>query len=113
MHNVLIFLIIFLVGEFVAFFAFKLINYFFFDKKWEFKVNLSVIKGNLERLFLFICLVYNLPHALIAFGAIKIGTRFKSDAKISNDYFFFGNMFSLLLSVCYFALWRLFMKIST
>jgi hypothetical protein len=56
-------------------------------------------------------LVYGIPHALIAFGAIKIGTRIKPDEKITNDYFFIGNVLSLLISVFYFGLWRFFLSI--
>ena len=66
-----------------------------------------MIKGNIERLFLFLALVYNFPQALIAFGAIKIGTRIRPDEKISNDYFFTGNMISLLLAIIDYAIWRM------
>jgi hypothetical protein len=65
-----------------------------------------VVKGMIERLFMFLALVYNLPHALIAFGAIKIGTRIKPDEKISNEYFFIGNMISLTVVIIYYALWK-------
>jgi hypothetical protein len=97
---------IFVLGEAVSFLIFKTVNYFFFGREWEFRMNLSVFKGNLERLFLFLSLVYNFPHALIAFGAIKVGTRIRPDEKITNDYFFVGNMISLLISILYYAIWR-------
>lgn len=104
MPRSLIFLMIYVGGEIVSFFAFKTLDYFFFGKKWQFRYGRSVIKGNIERLFLFLSLVYNFPHAMIAFGAIKIGTRIRPDEKITNDYFFTGNMISLLLAVIYYAL---------
>ncbi|MEX0720706.1 MAG: hypothetical protein WD059_08570 [Balneolaceae bacterium] len=56
----------------------------------------SVIKGMLERLFLIIGLLSGFPQVIIAFAAIKIGTRFQKDSKVSNDYFLIGNFVSLL-----------------
>jgi len=106
MPRIFVFAFIFVPGEISALFIFKTLNILLLKQKWELKINLSVIKGNLERLFLFLSLIYGVPHGLIAFGAIKIGTRIKPDEKITNDYFFIGNMISLLISVCYFAVWR-------
>jgi len=105
MNSLIAFLVIFISGEVVSFFIFKSMNFLLLNA-WEFRINLSVVKGIIERLFLFLALVYGLPHGLIAFGAIKIGTRIRPDEKISNDYFFIGNMVSLTISVVYFALWR-------
>ncbi len=92
------FCLVYIFGEIGAFFIFKMMNYFL-ENKLEFHVNISVVKGMVERLFMFLALVYNFPHAMIAFGAIKIGTRIKLDEKISNDYFFLGNMISLILTI--------------
>lgn len=80
---------------------------FFLEKKWEFKINRAVLKGTLERIFLFTALIYQIPQALIAFGAIKIATRFVEEEgnKISNDYFFIGNITSLLISLLYYIIW--------
>jgi len=65
----------------------------------------------LERLFLFLALIYKLPQALIAFAAIKIGTRFiEEESKISNDYFYIGNITSLLLAILYFIIWNYFIN---
>jgi hypothetical protein len=107
MFNINTFLSIFIPGELIAFFLFKFIG-FSLEKKWELKVNRAVIKGILERLFLFIALIYHIPQALIAFGALKIATRFIEDKeiKISLDYFFIGNITSLIISLIYFALWK-------
>jgi len=111
MTDALIFIIILIVGEIIAFFIFKFIN-FSLENIWELKINRSVLKGVLERLFLFLALVYYIPQALIAFGAIKIGTRFikEEDNKISNDYFYIGNMTSLLIALLYFIIWKIIIK---
>lgn len=107
MSKITLFLSIFLIGEIVAYLVFLLVKKRF-EKKWQWRIDIQVIKGWLERFFLFLCLVYNLPHALIAFGAIKIGTRVNDkDNKVSNDYFFVGNMVSLLLVIFYYASWLL------
>ena len=101
------FIIVLFIGEIGAFLVFKIVGCVL-NKVWEFKINRSVIKGVLERLFLFVCFVYQLPQALIAFGALKIATRFieEKDNKITIDYFFIGNIISLLLAVFYFVIWK-------
>jgi hypothetical protein len=105
MSKIVLFSMIFLLGEGVAYFVFLLVKRIF-EKKWQWQIDLQVVKGWLERLFLFLCLAYGLPHALIAFGAIKIGTRVNDkENKVSNDYFFVGNMASLLLVIFYYAIW--------
>ncbi len=98
---------IFIPGEIISFFIFKFIG-FSLGKTWELKINRSIIKGILERLFLFVALIYHIPQALIAFGALKIATRFIEDEenKISLDYFFIGNITSLLIALFYFAIWK-------
>jgi hypothetical protein len=104
---ILIFGLILVIGESVAFFIFKLIE-LLLNKKWAMAFNRSVIKGILERIFLFLALVYHIPQALIAFGALKIATRFIEDEnKISLDYFFIGNICSLLIALIYFVIWKL------
>ena len=52
MIEVVLFSAIFFLGEVIAFLIFKILNFFFFGKKWKFKFDRAVIKGNLERLFL-------------------------------------------------------------
>lgn len=108
MKSIIIFLAIMIPGEAFSFFLFKWIGCIL-NKKWDMKINRSVIKGILERLFLFVALINQLPQALIAFGALKIATRFieDEDNKISLDYFFIGNITSLLISLFYFIIWRL------
>jgi hypothetical protein len=107
MSKIALFIAILLVGEAVAYFVFLFVKRIF-ESGWQWRIDMQTAKGWLERTFLFLCLAYNLPHALIAFGAIKIGTRVNNNGnKVSNDYFFIGNMISLLLVVLYYAVWLL------
>ncbi len=62
---------------------------------------LSVFKGLLERIFLITGLVLGFPQVIIAFGALKIGTRFQRNSKISNDYFLIGNFISLMAALIF------------
>ncbi|MEM6737518.1 MAG: hypothetical protein AAGC64_11130 [Bacteroidota bacterium] len=64
----------------------------------------SVIRGLLERLFLYIILQISLPQGLAFFGALKIATRLKDDDKISNDYFLVGNLISVLMVIAYYLI---------
>ena len=92
-------------GEILAFYIYKFLIWFL-NREKNMKVDRAVVKGVIERLFLFPSLVYGFPQALIAFGALKIGTRFVKEAnKISNDYFYIGNIVSLLIALIYYALW--------
>jgi len=110
MPKILIFVLIFICGEIIATIIFKIIQYSL-GKNLNYKVDRAVIKGILERLFLFLALIYKLPQALIAFAAIKIGTRFiEEESKISNDYFYIGNITSLLLAILYFIIWNYFIN---
>lgn len=61
----------------------------------------EIIKGVLERLFIIIGVLIGYPQVIIAFGALKIGTRFQKNSKISNDYFLIGNFISVLVSLLY------------
>ena len=82
--DVVLILLIAGIGEIFAFFVFKFLIRLL-NKEKNLKVDRAVIKGIIERLFLFLALVYGFPQALIAFGALKIGTRFVKEAnKISN-----------------------------
>ncbi|MDJ0782403.1 MAG: hypothetical protein QNJ22_10550 [Desulfosarcinaceae bacterium] len=61
----------------------------------------AILKGIVERLVLFTALIHNYPQMLIAFGAMKLGTRLHDDkdAEISNTYFLIGNLLSILLAM--------------
>ncbi len=65
----------------------------------------DVLKGILERLVIIIGLIAGYPQTIVAFGALKIGTRIKGDIdKVSNDYFLVGNLISILAAVSYAAI---------
>lgn len=59
----------------------------------------SIIKGVIERVFLITGLMLSYPQVIIAFGALKIGTRFQKNSEISNDYFLIGNFISLFAAM--------------
>lgn len=61
----------------------------------------EVFKGVLERIFLISGILAGYPHVIIAFGALKIGTRFQKNNKVSNDYFLIGNFMSLLAALLF------------
>jgi hypothetical protein len=65
------------------------------------KRGISVVKGILERLVLIVGIMAGYPQIIIAFGALKIGTRFQKNSKISNDYFLIGNFISLLTAIIF------------
>jgi len=91
---------IYVVGELAALPIFYLITKMF---KRDLTLS-SVLRGALERLFLYIILLVQLPQGLAFFGALKIATRLKDDDKISNDYFLVGNLASVLMVIGYFYL---------
>ena len=70
----------------------------------------SILRGTLERTFIYISLLVALPQGLAFFGALKIATRLKDDDKISNDYFLTGNLISVLMVIGYYLLSNYFDK---
>jgi len=101
MNHILIYVLVFIVGE-----LFSSALYFFVTKGFSKRLNLGTLsRGWLERVFLFIVLINEIPQALILFGALKIGTRLKEgEDNISNDYFLVGNLISVLLALGYFLI---------
>lgn len=89
---------IYVIGELVALPGFYLITKMF---KRDLTLS-SVLRGALERLFIYIILLVELPQGLAFFGALKIATRLKDDDKISNDYFLVGNLTSVLTVIGYY-----------
>lgn len=82
-----------------------LVNIFYriIDAKLEDESNTfrSIIKGILERFMMITGLLAGYPQILIAFGAIKIGTRFQQGSKVSNDFFLIGNFISILTAILF------------
>ena len=90
----------YVIGELVALPLFYLVT-----KLFNRNLTLSsILRGALERLFIYLVLLINLPQGLAFFGALKIATRLKDDDKISNDYFLVGNLISVLMAIGYFYL---------
>lgn len=96
---------VFICVEIVAILIFFLLTRFYIKKDTE-NSNLKtqskkigMAKGVLERGCLFFSLYLNFPQMLIAFGALKVGTRLgqDKDCKISNDYYLVGNLVSVFL----------------
>jgi len=101
MNHILACLLVFIGGELLS-----TALYYFITKGYSKQVSLATLsRGWLERAFLFIVLLNDLPQALILFGALKIGTRLREgENKISNDYFLVGNLISVLLAIGYFLI---------
>ena len=101
------------VGELISLVLFAIISKWLAPTESNSSGITPIIKGILERVLLFTGLLFGFPQVLIAFGALKIGTRLVTEQqnKISNDYFLVGNMVSILLALVYTiivkALWDL------
>ncbi len=61
----------------------------------------SILKGIFERAFICFSLIAGYPHVITLFAALKIATRIKEESKISNDYYFIGNLVSVSLAILY------------
>lgn len=64
--------------------------------------DLSTFKGLLERFIISIGLILGFSPILVVFGTVKLGTRFKDNQDIKNDYFLIGNFSSILLAMLYY-----------
>jgi hypothetical protein len=94
-------LIVFVCQEVIGLAVFPLLNHYLGPqggKAWESK---AILKGILERLVLFTSLIHGYPQMLIAFGAMKLGTRLHEEkgSEISNTYFLVGNLISIWLAM--------------
>lgn len=109
MIKYIIYGLIFTLGEVLAYLIFQKI-----DKKFRKMAGqesragewMPIVKGILERFFVYFSLLNGFAHALSIFGALKIGTRLDEDKKhkVSNDYFFIGNLISVLFAISYLIL---------
>ena len=93
--------IVFICQEVVALVIFPILNHYLGPegaRAWDRK---AILKGVLERLVLYIALIHGYPQMLIAFGAMKLGTRLHTEhgSEISNTYFLVGNLLSMLLAI--------------
>lgn len=94
-------MVVFICGEIVGLVIFPVLNYFLGPEKGKAWNTKSIIKGALERLVLFTALIHGYPQMLIAFGAMKLGTRLHEEkgSEMSNTYFLIGNFLSILLAM--------------
>ena len=93
--------IVFICGEIVGLVIFPILTRHLGPQDvsaWDIK---AILKGALERLVLYIALLHNYPQMLIAFSAMKLGTRLHHEegSEISNTYFLVGNLLSILLAI--------------
>jgi hypothetical protein len=112
MSTFLVYTLIYVIGELIALIVFqKLDRNFRKVSKPEGEKNIKykfmwmpVFKGLLERFFIYVSLINDLHSALTVFGALKLGTRLEDDkkVKVSNDYFFVGNLISVLFALGYY-----------
>lgn len=99
------FIAFYFVSELILFLVFKKIRKCYLGSSGTQR---PMWNGVIERIFLYICLFSGVYHGLVLFGALKIGTRIKSDEdKISNDYFLIGNMVSVGAVILSFHLYKI------
>ena len=99
----LYFMAVFLIGELLGLFIFGLLKKYLGPDKDSPALNWAVLKGILERATLSIGLLHGFPQIIIAFGALKLGTRLHEEkgSEISNTYFLTGNLVSILMAMLY------------
>ena len=93
--------LVFLGQELIALAIFPALNRFLGPKGSKAWNCGSILKGVLERLVLYTGLIHGYPQMLIAFGAMKLGTRLHDEkgSEISNTYFLVGNLLSMFLAI--------------
>lgn len=94
-------LLVFFCQELVGLIVFPIMNRYLDPesiKTWDFT---SIFKGILERFVLLTALIHDYPQILIAFAAMKLGTRLheEQNTEISNTFFLTGNFISILLAM--------------
>ncbi len=104
------FIIIMICAEFFITYIFSFIANFFYQKNG---INTSsIIKGFIERFFLFFALINEYPHALTLFGALKIATRLKHDTENKqeedsyNSFYLIGNFISVMVAIGYVLIYK-------
>lgn len=93
--------VVFGCGEFLALVIFWILRKYLGTSSGNNVNKLACVKGTLERITVVTGLLSGFPQVIIAFGALKIGTRLKEDVDghISNTYFLIGNLISILLAM--------------
>ncbi len=93
--------LVFACGEIIGLIIFPTLTHYLGSQnasEWDIK---TIMQGILERLVLFTALLHDYPQMLIAFGAMKLGTRLhhEKSSEISNTYFLVGNLLSIFLAI--------------
>lgn len=101
--NIMWFFIIFMSGELLAILIFWLLSKVF--KRNELSLR-GVVRGVLERFFIYFSMANEIFHALTLFGALKIATHIKDDDRVGNDYFLIGNLISVFMAIAYYLLFK-------
>ena len=97
-------LIVYLFIEIVSNFTiFPLLNKGYGMKKHEGEIMNPRIKGVIERLCLVIGMSIAVPHVLVAYGALKIGTKLggqprNTSDKTKTEYYLIGNLISIIIA---------------
>jgi len=81
MCKILLFLIVFVIGEMLASFIFLWLDHIFVKEPHKIKdyQRIELFKGILERFLLFLAFTSNIFMILVFLGAIKLGTRLETD----------------------------------
>lgn len=108
----LIFIGLAIVCEIILGFVFSAFAQIFYQKNGiDFR---SLLKGIIERLFLFVSLVNDFPHALTLFGALKVATRLKhtnlthDEDDSFNNFYLIGNFISVMIAIGYIYAYKYF-----
>jgi len=96
------FIALYIVIELVSnFLVFPILNWRYGAKKESGEKMPPWLKGVIERICLISGLLLNVPHILVAFGALKIGTKLdrnESDTKKDTEYYLVGNLISIMIA---------------
>ena len=92
---------VFACGEIVGLILFPTLTHYLGPENGSAWDKEAILKGILERLVLFTALLHDYPQMLIAFSAMKLGTRLRHEegSEISNTYFLVGNLLSIFLAI--------------
>jgi hypothetical protein len=104
MTNIPFYILIFFLQELFALVVFHFIRRYFQKQNSTITAHswfYSITKGILERLFIFMGLLNEMPMMIGFFGALKLGTRLDADKnnRVTNDYFLIGNIVSMLIVI--------------
>ena len=93
--------IVFVCGEIAGLLYFPILTHYLGPQNASACNIKAILKGALERLVLFTALLHDYPQILIAFAAMKLGTRLHHEegSDISNTYFLLGNLMSIFIAI--------------